>query len=162
MAFAVIPLFLIMKRTAKAVTLIELIVVMMIISVFTFIAIPRLSMASVFKGKAQGTASQIASAIRFCRSLSIDNAATNKAGYALNMIGSSKYTGFRIINLQTSQIMKTETFPTGVSCIGANKFQFDTIGCPTGTLGNLTVSAGGKTFVISVVTATGMVKCVQQ
>ncbi|MEN6386781.1 MAG: prepilin-type N-terminal cleavage/methylation domain-containing protein [Phycisphaerales bacterium] len=150
------------RNYAKAVTLIELLIVVMIISVFTFVAVPRLSMSAVFKGKAQTSAAQIASAIRLCRTLAINNAATNQTGYSLNMTGSGNYTGFQIINLQSGQLIKTENIPSGISCTGASSFGFNALGVRTGSAGNLSISASGKTFIISVITNTGMVKCVQQ
>lgn len=151
-----------MKKTAKAATLIELLIVVLIISAFTFIAVPRMGMATIFRGKSETAASQIASAIRYCRTLAIDNAAVNQQGYRLNMTGAGSYSGFQIVNLQTSQVVKTETIPDGITCTGANDFQFGPIGSRIGDNDNLTISAGGKTFVISTISATGMVKCAQQ
>jgi prepilin-type N-terminal cleavage/methylation domain-containing protein len=151
-----------MNKNAKGVTLVELLIVVMIISIFSFIAVPRFSMATVFKGKAETSASQIASAIRLCRSLAINNAATNQAGYSLDFTGTGNYTSFQIIDMQSGQPIKTESVPSGVSCSGVNSFQFNTIGSRTSSTGNLTVSAGGKTFIISVITNTGMVKCERQ
>jgi len=151
-----------MKTNAKAVTLVELLIVVLIISAFTFIAVPRMGIATIFKGKADTAASQIASAIRLCRTLAINNAATNQQGYSLTMTGSSSYSGFKIINLSTSSIVKTETFQNGITCTGANDFKFGPIGSRLGDTDSLSVSAGGKTYVISVISATGMVKCTQQ
>ncbi len=119
-------------------------------------------MASVFRGKSETTANNIASAIRLCRTLAIDNAAFNQHGFSLNMTGTGSYTGFAIINLQTGQTIKSETIPQGVNCSGADDFRFNAIGSRTGAIDNLTVSAGGKTFVISVISSTGMVKCTKQ
>ncbi len=148
-----------MKRTPNAVTLIEMLIVVLIISVLTFIAVPRMGMATVFKGKAQTSANQIAAAVRLCRSLAISNAAQNQQGFSLNFTGSGSYTGFQIVNLQTSQVVKSETIPAGVTYSGTAGFQFGPLGSRTDSGGNLTVSAGGKTLVISVVSTTGMVKC---
>ena len=150
-----------MKKRRKAVTLIELLIVVLIISAFAFIAIPRMGMANIFKGKADTAASTIASAIRYCRTLAINNAAENQDGYSLNMTGTGSNRGFQIVNLQTGQIVKTKTLSEGVSCTGANDFQFGPLGNRLGDTDNITVSAGGKNYVVSVVSATGMVKCSQ-
>jgi len=147
-----------MKKNAKAVTLVELLIVVFIISIFTFIAVPRMGMATVFKGKAQTSANQIASAIRLCRSLAISNAADNQQGYCLNITAHK----FEIVNLKTSQVVKTDKIQSEITCTGDTSFQFNTIGSRFGGTGNLTVSGGGKTYTISVVSATGMVKCAQQ
>jgi len=150
-----------MKNKRKAVTLIELLIVVLIITAFAFIAIPRMGMANIFKGKADTAASTMASAIRYCRTLAIANAAVNQQGYRLDITGSGSSRGFQIVNLQTSQVVKTETLPEGVSCTGANDFRFGPLGNRLGDTDNLTVSAGGKSYVVSVVSATGMVKCSQ-
>ena len=151
-----------MKKNAKAVTLVELLIVVLIISAFTFIAVPRMGMASIFKGKSETAANQIASVIRHSRTLAIDNAATNQQGYSLNMTGTGSYSGFQIVNLQTSQIIKSAAIPSGVSCTGADDFRFNPLGSRTGDSDNLTVSAGGKTYILSVISSTGMVKCAKQ
>lgn len=151
-----------MKKTVKAVTLVEMLIVVLLISVLTFIAVPRMGMATVFKGKAQTAAEQIAAAVRLCRTMAISNAAQNQQGFRLAFTGSGGYTGFEIINLKTSQTIKTETLPTGITYSGTTGFSFNPLGSRTDTGGNLTVSAGGKNFVISVVGTTGMVKCQPQ
>jgi Tfp pilus assembly protein FimT len=143
-----------MKKNAKAVTLVELLIVVFIISIFTFIAVPRMGMATVFKGKAQTSANQIASAIRLCRSLAISNAADNQQGYRLNISAQN----FEIINLKTNQVIKTEKIQSDITCTGDSSFQFGPIGSRIGGTG----SGGGKNYIISVVSATGMVKCVRQ
>ncbi|MCE5340055.1 MAG: hypothetical protein LLF92_02865 [Planctomycetaceae bacterium] len=148
-----------MKKTVKAVTLVEMLIVVLIISVLTFVAVPRMGMATVFKGKAQTTANQIAAAVRLCRTMAISNAAQNRQGFSLTFTGSGTYTGFQITNLQTSQVVKTEKLTNGITYSGTTSFWFGPLGSRTDTGGNLTVSAGGKTLVISVVSTTGMVKC---
>ena len=60
----------------KAVTLVELLIVVLIIGVMTFIAVPRMGFSIITGGKAQTTAQKIAAAIRYTRSLAIANAAT--------------------------------------------------------------------------------------
>jgi hypothetical protein len=91
--------------------------------------------------------------------MAISNAAQNQQGFSLTFTGSGTYTGFQIVNLLTSQVVKTETLPTGITYGGTSSFRFGPLGSRTDTGGNLTVSAGGKTLVISVVSTTGMVKC---
>ena len=148
-----------MKTKARAVTLVEMLIVVLIISVLTFVAVPRMGMATVFKGKAQTTANQIAAAVRLCRSMAISSAAQNQQGFCLTFTGSNSYTGFQITNLQTLQVVKTETLPTSITYSGTTSFSFGPLGSRTDSGGNLTVSAGGKNCIISVVATTGMVKC---
>lgn len=148
-----------MKAQRKGVTLIEMLVVVLIIAAMTFVAIPRFSMATAKAGSAQAAAQKIAAGIRYTRSLAISNAATNTQGFSLNMTGSGSYTGFTIVDLGSGSVVKTETIVSGVTCTGANDFRFGPLGNRLIDSDSLTVSAGGKTLNITVISATGMVKC---
>jgi prepilin-type N-terminal cleavage/methylation domain-containing protein len=152
----------IMKTDRKGFTLVELIVIVSIIGVITFIAVPRLVMATIALGRSQTGAEKIAAAIRHCRTLAISNANAYPQGFKVNMTGSGSYTGLQIINVQTSAVVESSTIPAKVTCTGANDFVFGPLGNRTGDTDSLTVSGGGKTYLISVVTGTGMVKCTQQ
>ncbi|MGD0786018.1 MAG: prepilin-type N-terminal cleavage/methylation domain-containing protein [Sedimentisphaerales bacterium] len=156
-----------MKTVKKGITLIELIIVVMLIGALAFIAVPRLIMATVALGGSNTSAERIAAAIRHCRTLAISNALNNSPGFELDMTdvdSSGNYTRFNIFNVRTNDVNETGTIPAKVICSGDGngKFQFGPLGSRTGGTGNLTVSGGGKTYVISVVTGTGMVKCTQQ
>ena len=151
-----------MKMQRKAVTLVEMLVVVIIIAVMVFVAIPRFSMATAKAGSAETAAQKIAAGVRYARSLAISDAATNRQGFSLNMTGSSGYAGFQSVNLSSGQVVKTETIAAGVTCTGANDFRFGPLGNRLIDSDSLTVSAGGKTLNVSVVSATGMVKCQQQ
>jgi prepilin-type N-terminal cleavage/methylation domain-containing protein len=151
------------KAQGKGVTLVELLVVVLIVGVMALITIPRFSMATAEAGSAQAAAEKIAAGVRYARSLAIANAATNTKGFALNMTGpSTGYTGFQIVNLSNGSIVKTETIAAGVKCVGASSFNFGIIGNRLKDTDSLTVSGGGKTYIITVISATGMVQCQQK
>jgi len=147
-----------MTSGEKGFTLVELLIVVTLIGVMTFIAVPRMGFSLITGSKAQTNAQKIAAAIRYARSLAIANAATNQQGFAFNMTG-SPYSGFEIVNLATSDVNETGSIDPQVSCTGANDFRFGPLGNRLVDSDSLTVSAGGKTYTITVVSATGMVKC---
>ncbi len=147
-------------RAQRAFTLVELLVVVMILGVLTAIAVPRLSLGALHRGKVDVVAAKIATDLRLARQLAISNAATNTRGFKLDMIGHTPYGAYAVVNRQTRETVASHIIDPSVACRGASKFEF-------GPLGNLddhfyselTVSADGKTVAISVVPATGMVKC---
>jgi prepilin-type N-terminal cleavage/methylation domain-containing protein len=153
----------IMTAKKSGVTLVELLIVVLIIGVMTFVAVPRMGFSIISGGKAQTTSQKIAVAIRYTRSLAIANAADTPQGFILNMTGAPSYTTYQIVNLKPpTQVVETGSIDQSVSCTGANDFRFGPLGNRLTDTDSLTVSAGGKTFSVTVVSATGMVKCEQQ
>jgi Tfp pilus assembly protein PilE len=150
-----------MVKSRKAFSLAELILIVLVIGVLTAITIPKMQFATLRRQKAEATAKKIATSLRLTRRLAITNAAVNVSGYALKMKGVSPYFSYEIVNLKTSEVVDSYSIDSEVSCVGGSNFEF-------GPLGNLlagsdtqaAVSADGKSFTISIVPATGMVKCV--
>ncbi|MHC4394207.1 MAG: pilus assembly FimT family protein [Planctomycetota bacterium] len=149
------------KRTAYS--LVELIVVVIFLGILAAVAVPRLKFTAVSKYKAEATAKKIVTNLRRTRGLAIANAATNTDGFKLQMSGSAPYTGYEIVNLNTLTTVLNGTFSidSAISCTGDNDFEFGPLGNLTGTDTQLIVSAEGKTFTITIVPATGMIKCVE-
>ena len=146
------------KRTAYS--LVELIIIVIFLGIIAAIAVPRLNFSATSKYKAQTIARKIVTDLRRTRRLAISNAADNTAGFALNMTGSSPYSGYEIENLKTSETVDTHTIDSNINCTGGASFQFGPLGnLKTGSDTQLTVSASGKTLTITITTATGMVKC---
>jgi prepilin-type N-terminal cleavage/methylation domain-containing protein len=155
-------LFGISVKAYKAYSLIELILVVLIIAVLAAITVPRLQFAAVHQKNADTTARKIVTDLWRTRSRAILYAKEKPQGFALNMIGSDPYTGYRITDISDSNIIDSYTIDSSINCTGGSQFEF-------GPLGNLkddsdtqlTVSGGGKSFTITIVSATGMVKCVK-
>ena len=144
----------------KAFSLVELVIVVAIIGVFSAIAVPRLNYGAVWKKKADATARKIVTDLRRTRSLAISQAATNTVGFSLNMLGGGPYTSYQIKNLDTSTVIDTLTIDSNSSCNGGTLFKFGPLGnLLSGSDTQLTVSASGKIFTITVTQATGMVEC---
>lgn len=146
----------------KGFTLVEVLVVVMMLGVLAAIAVPRLSVGALRRQKAQSEARKIVADLRLARQLAITNAATNSRGFELNLIGHAPYSRYEIKDRDGGTVVGTYTIDAAVVCRGAGRFRF-------GPLGNLTdgdpdemwltLAADGKTVTITVVPATGMVKC---
>ena len=148
------------KRTAYS--LVELVIVVIFLGVIAAIAVPRLNFAIISGQKADTTAWKIVTDLRRTRSLAVSNAAENTTGFALNMTGSAPYSGYEIQNLNTSAIVDSHTIDSNINCTGSNQFKFGPLGnLLTGSGNQLVVSASGKTFTITLTTATGTVKCTE-
>ncbi len=148
------------KRTAYS--LVELVIVVIFLGVIAAIAVPRLNFSTISGQKADTIAWKIVTDLRRTRSLAISNAAENNAGFALNMTGSAPYSGYEIQNLNTSAIVDSHTIDSNINCTGSSLFKFGPLGNLLAGSGNqLVVSASGKTFTITLTTATGTVKCTE-
>ena len=152
-----------MKEKNSAFTLIEAILVVAFLGIFAYLAVPRLNYAIISKYKAEAIAKKISTDLRLSRSLSISEAATNTKGFNLNMVGTSPYGSYEIENDDTNVIVATHTIDSAVTVAGSNKFfRFQPLGnLQTGSDPQIIVSAEGKSFTITVLTATGVVKCVE-
>ena len=151
----------IMAARRAAYSLAEMIVVVMILGALAFIAILRLNFTGLHRKQANTIAKKIVTDLRRTRTLAICNAANTTTGYYLQMVGSSPYTSYKIVDTNSTATVDTLTIDSPVSCTGGSLFKF-------GPLGNLLsgssttpiiVSSDGKTYTITVISATGIVEC---
>ncbi len=150
-------------RARKAYTLAEVVVTVLLIAVLTGVAVPRLQFGLKRRAQAEATAWKIVTDLRRTRSLAILHAAANPAGFALNIKQTGKSTTYNIVDQGSKDTVDSQTIDSSIDLSGRMKFEFG----PLGTLKekntpSLDVSADGKTFTISVVPATGMVKCLDK
>ncbi len=151
-----------MARQKRAFTLVEVILVVLFLGIMAAIAIPRLSLSTLSKQKADCLAQKVVTDLRRTRRLAISDAAGNTAGFRMNMTGSSPYTGYDIVDANSAETVDSQTIDSSVSCTGGNEFRFGPQGnLLSGSATQLVISAGGKTFTIDVTSATGMVKCTE-
>ena len=152
-----------MAKKIKAFSMVELIIIVAIVAALTFIAVPRLGFTALRRKQADTVAKRIVTDLRRTRRLAISDAANNTDGFALNMTGGSPYTGYEIEDLSTSTIITNGTFSidSAISCTGGASFQFGPLGNLTGGGTQLIVSASEKTFTITIIEATGTVKCTE-
>jgi len=151
-----------MDKQAKAYTLVEMIIVLLFLAAFAAVAVPRINFSAITKKKADTLARRITTDLRHTRTLAISNGATNSVGFGLYMLGGGPYSSYEIKDLDTSSVVSSHTITPGISCTGGATFKFGPFGdLLAGSDTSLTVSAEGKTYTITIIAATGMVKCVE-
>ncbi len=143
-------------------TLVELIVVVLIIGVLTCVAVPHFSWGAVRGATADAFVQQLTTDLRRTRTHAIVQAGRNPAGFALVMDGAAPYGGYHVIDLHDSVVVMTREIPAGVRCTEGRCFAF-------GPLGNLRedsdvrlrVAGASRTYMLTIVRATGTVKRVR-
>ena len=151
-----------MKKSKQAFSLVELIIVVMFLGIFAAVAVPRFNFSAITKQKASPVAQKITTDLRRARSMAISDAADNTSGYALNMLGASPFASYEIENLNTTTTVDTLTIDSAISCTGGSLFQFGPLGnLLGGSDTTLTVAGQGRSYTITVISATGTVKCVE-
>ncbi len=152
-----------MRRKRAAYSLVELILIVLFVAVLASIAVPRLKFTALHRKQADTVARKIVTDLRRTRSLAVSDAANNTNGFALRMSGSAPYTGYEIVNYNTMAVVDSHAIDRAitVNCTDGNTFRFGPLGnLITGGGTGVTVSADGKVFTISIVSATGTIKCV--
>ncbi len=150
-----------MSRLRRAFSVAELIVVVIFIGILVAISVPRVNFAIISKQKADTIAEKIVTDLRRTRRMAIADAATNSKGFQMQMSGSQPYSGYEIKNLDTNEIVDSLTIDSDISCTGHRMFKFGPLGDLKGSDFQLDVAAQGRSFTITVVSATGMIKCVE-
>jgi Tfp pilus assembly protein FimT len=140
----------------KGYSLAEVIMIVLILGALTFIAVPRLDLGAMYHQQAYTVAKTITTDLRRARTLAIVNAATNTTGFSLRISGSS----YRIVNDSNSATVDSLSIDSHITCAGDTQFLFGPLGSlRSGSGTGLTVSSQGTTYTISIVSATGIVKC---
>ncbi len=151
-------------RKKTAFSLIEVLVIVSIVAMLLYIAVPRLKFDTLGRYKADTVARKIVTDLRRTRSLAVSDAATNNQGFELQLLGSSPYTSYKIVNRDTSATVETFTVDAsvGVTSSSGSLIKFGPLGnVLPGSSTQITVAAEGRTFTITIISATGAVKCVK-
>ena len=136
--------------------------VVLIIGILACVAVPRLQYGAVRRAEADAIAHQLVTDLRRARSQALLNAAQNTSGFGLVMTGASPYSGYQIVDLKDSTVVVSHNIPAAVCCVGGQRFEFGPLGSlKDGSDTQLELSAGGKAFTITIISATGMVKCIR-
>lgn len=153
-----------MKYPRTAFSFVELIIIVAFLGIFAVIAVPRFNYALISKQKAETTARKIVTDLRLTRRLAISDAANNTDGFELKMVGSVPYNSYEIENVDTEAIIASHTLDSGlsISCPTGTRFIYGTLGnLETGSATQIIVSAEGRSFTITINSATGTIKCVE-
>jgi len=151
-------------KRQRAFTFIELILIVSMVGILLSIAVPRLKFDILGQYKADAVARKIVTDLRRTRSLAIFNAATNNQGFELQLLGSPVCTGYKIVNRSTSATVDNFTIDASirVTSSSGSAVKFGPLGnVLSGSSSQLSVSGANRTFTISIVSATGAVKCVK-
>lgn len=141
-------------------SLVEIVVVVLILSALTWVAVPRLPFGAVTGAQAEGSAARIATALRRARARAIFHAMENPDGFALHVTGSGRECGYQLVDLNDAHVVATHAFPPAVRCTGGRTFEFGPLGnLKEGSDTRLHVSSGKRTLTIVVTPATGRVIC---
>ena len=150
-----------MGATRRGYSLFELITVVLFIGVLAAVAIPRLKLDAISKQKADCVARRLVTDLRRTRTRAITHAGTQSEGFALRMSGTEPYNGYEIKNWSTGEVIDRQTIDSDVECRGPDTYRFGPLGNTMEAYGDITIRSKGRTFTISIVSATGMVKCVE-
>jgi len=150
-----------MRRSGSSLT--ELAVVVLILAILACLAVPRLQYGAVHRAEADALAQKLVTDLRLARAQAILHAAENSMGFALVMNGPpGRYDSYEILNLQDATVLAHHDIPASVRCAGGQRFEFGPLGhLKDGSDTQLGVSFQGKTATLTIVPATGMVRCTQ-
>jgi len=152
-----------MVKDKAGYSLAELIIIVLFLGILAAIAVPRLNFAIISRQRADTVARKIVTDLRRTRRLAISDAANNSKGYELKMVGSAPYNAYEIENMDTHETVDSHsTANVTVSCPTGHKFKFGPLGeLKSGSGNSLTISAAGRSFTITIIPATGAIKCVE-
>ncbi len=140
-------------------TLMEVVTVVLVLSILTCIAVPRLDFGAVWGARADGVVQRLATDLRHTRTLAIAHAAANPDGFVLVMQGVDPYRSYRIVDRHNQTVVTTCSFPAGVRCGGGRWFEFGPLGnLQNGSDTRLGIRAEGKSYRLEIVPATGAVE----
>ncbi len=139
-------------------SVIELLLVLVLISVIAMIAVPRFGDHILGPASAMAAAREMAADLRLCRTLAVTHGSTNSTGYAVQMQGTAPYTGYVIVDSESSVVASAKTFSDGVAATGDAVFSFGPLGnLATGSGTTLVLTGGSKTCQLDLTAANGSV-----
>lgn len=149
-----------MRSGRSGFSLAELMLVILFLGILTAAAVPRLNLAVIGERKSSAVAARVAADLRYARQLALSRAAENPDGYGLFMRAPEPYEGYEIRDLNTSRVLHTYSIDETIVCRGGQAFRFGPLGnLLAGSDTQLTFSSGDQTDLLTVIPATGSVRC---
>jgi type II secretory pathway pseudopilin PulG len=146
-------------RRCRGHTLVEVVTVVLVLSLLTCIAVPRLDFGAVWGARADAMVRRLATDLRHTRALAITHAARNPDGFVLVMQGVDPYRSYQIIDRHDRTVVTTCSLPAGVQCRGGRWFEFGPLGnLQNGSDAHLGIRTEGKSYRLEIVPATGAVQ----
>ena len=140
-------------------TLVEVVTVVLVLSILTCIAVPRLDFGAVWGVRADAVVQRLATDLRHTRALAITHAAGNPDGFVLVMRGVDPYRSYDVIDRHDQTVVTTCHLPAGVQCHGGRWFEFGPLGnLQNGSDTRLGIRSEGKSYRLEIVPATGAVE----
>ncbi len=141
-------------------TLLELLLTTLMLIILAAAAIPRVGLDAVGKVQTKTLGRQFANYLRLAKSMSIVNAAISGQGYMVELLPSSPYSSFQIVNVETSNVVKQAVLiPDGLVCTGDDEFAFTNLGdLNAADPQSVEFSMQGKTVTITVWPAAGRIE----
>lgn len=151
-----------MAEQKKAFTVAELVLVITLLGILAFVAVPRMQMDLLGRQAADTVARKVAMSLQLARRLAIAHSADSVDGFTLSMTGSSPYSGYEIVDNNTAEVVYSYSIDDSINCTGGANFGFGPLGnLLDGSASTLSVSSAGRSYTITVISATGAVKCVE-
>ena len=126
------------------------------------IAVPRINLSTTTAKGAQALAKKIVTDLRRTRRLAISDAASNASGYRIQMNGPGPYADYDIVNLNTSATVDSHTIDSEISCTNGAAFSFGPMGnLLAGSDSQIDITGADADYTLTITSATGMVKCVE-
>ncbi|MFH1360542.1 MAG: GspH/FimT family protein [Candidatus Omnitrophota bacterium] len=134
----------------KSYSAVEIIFVIVLISILAGLALMRANPVALLQTQLQASARALVGDLRLTRSLAI----THAGQYRLEIDPLSKT--YRILDSSDAQVGEKRTLDEDITIGGDVVFVFESLGNASSGTG-VTLSAGGDQYVISIVSATGMI-----
>ena len=141
-------------RDQSGVTLLETIMLIAIIGMFTVMSIPRIGTTD--KQSAHAVARRIIADMRYARQLAVSDASNHIVRFSPAVGSHTEYRILRVAGETEELVGQIKQIPVEITCAGPEEFTFTPLGSATSN-GLISLTGGGGQYDINVVATTGRV-----